>query len=329
LLEKEKNIIPIFFIVGRGRSGSTLLASLLNNHPQIIVPEESRFVQELYYQFANTKKWTDKKKHEFYTEVFRGFEQLDIDKEVLKEKIFSMDENTCFEQVVQQVYLSVKNQKEKTHIQCVGDKNPKYTFWLETLLKIFPQAKFIHITRDYRDTYLSFMRVEGMKGEKKNLAFQLYRWNYYHKRILHFKKKIDESQYYHLKYEDLVSDTEIVLKKLSGFLQISYNKEMINLPQLDRKGIRANIHQSLNQTITNSKLHEWKKEMNEKQQLKAIKISGKTASSLSYEINGKHLRFPAIVNLPMYVLAIFPLFFKAVLFKTKILMRFFYALKKS
>lgn len=317
----------MFFIVGRGRSGSTLLASLLNNHPQMIVPEESRFVQELYYQFANTKKWTDKKKQEFYTEVFRGFEQLDIDREDLKEKISKLNEDTSFAKMIQQVYLSVRNKKEKTSIQLMGDKNPKYTFWLETLLEIFPQAKFIHITRDYRDSYLSFMRVEGMKGEKKNLAFQLYRWNYYHKRILKFKQKIKETQYYHLKYEDLVSDTETTLKKLSGFLQISYNKEMINLSQLERKGIRANIHQSLKETITSSKLHEWKKKMNEKQQLKAMRISGNVARKLSYETT-KYAKNPAMLNFPIYVQAVFPLFLKRMFFRTTIFMKMLYNFKK-
>jgi Sulfotransferase family len=322
-------ILPIVFIVGRGRSGSTLLASMLNNHPQMIVPEESRFVQELYYKFANTKKWTDKKKHTFYTEVFRGFEQLDIDREELIGKISKLNDDASFAKIIQQVYLSVRNKNEKTSIQLIGDKNPKYTFWLETLLKIFPQAKFIHITRDYRDSYLSFMRVDGMRGEKKNLAFQLYRWNYYHKRILNFKKKIDGAQYYHLKYEDLVSDTETALKKLSEFLHFSYNKEMIRLPQIKREGVRAKIHQSLNQSITSSKIDEWEEQMNKKQQVKAIKISEKTASSLSYEINAKYLRFPAIVNLFMYVLAIFPLFFKAVFFRANFLMKMIYNFKKK
>jgi hypothetical protein len=41
---------PPFFVVGSARSGTTLLRLMLNAHPDVAVPPESRFVTELYEQ---------------------------------------------------------------------------------------------------------------------------------------------------------------------------------------------------------------------------------------------------------------------------------------
>ena len=38
----------MFFIVGSARSGTTLLRTMLNAHPHVAVPPESRFIVELY-----------------------------------------------------------------------------------------------------------------------------------------------------------------------------------------------------------------------------------------------------------------------------------------
>ncbi|MEO8322834.1 MAG: sulfotransferase, partial [Actinomycetota bacterium] len=37
-----------FFIVGSARSGTTLLRMMLNAHPEVALPPESRFIVELY-----------------------------------------------------------------------------------------------------------------------------------------------------------------------------------------------------------------------------------------------------------------------------------------
>ncbi len=321
--------IPVFFIVGRGRSGSTMLTSLLNNHKNVIAPEESRFVQELYYAFGKVKKWTPAKKDAFLQEVFRGFEPLDIDKNVLKERLHKQPENVHLSDMLRQVYLSIVHKETKSAIKIIVDKNPKYTFFLRELVKIFPEAKFVHLTRDYRDTYLSFKRVQGMKGERKSVAFQVARWVYYHKEILRFKKNLPSHAYFHLRYEDLVRQPEDSLKKLCTFLNIDFQDNILLLKSQERTGTRQKIHQSLNEPLTDKKVFEWKKTLPAKQKLIADSIARKYAPLFGYEL---HNTSPSIMksflSYPMRIFAIFPLYMKKKLFKYKWLMRMFYALKK-
>src|SRR4051794_8577553 len=40
--------IPVFFIVGRGRSGTTWLRSILNSHPEILCWGEGRFFERSF-----------------------------------------------------------------------------------------------------------------------------------------------------------------------------------------------------------------------------------------------------------------------------------------
>ncbi len=56
-LEKIKKI-PVVFIVGFGRSGTTLLQELMNAHPNVIGPPEYSFIVYLYSRYGNKKHWT-------------------------------------------------------------------------------------------------------------------------------------------------------------------------------------------------------------------------------------------------------------------------------
>jgi LPS sulfotransferase NodH len=326
---KEK-ILSMLFIVGRGRSGSTLLTSLLNNHPQIIAPEESRFVQELYYQFSGTKEWTEAKKEKFCKALFSCFESLDIDKKKLENLIFSLDTNVSFPKMLQTVYLSVKQLNNKEDVRVIVDKNPKYSFFIPKLRQIFPEAKFIHLTRDYRDSYLSFKKIKGMKGERKKLSFQIFRWRYYHRSILKAKSSIPDSFYLHVKYEDLVNDTEGFMRKVADFVGVDYKNELLKIQQIQREGVRAEIHQSLNKEINTSKIDKWKKEMSQKEIKLANAIAGKLAMQFNYEKEASRLGLLVFIQtFPMRIIALSPLFFRKVLFRFSFLMRIFYSLKKS
>ncbi len=59
-LNKIRNL-PMVFIVGCGRSGTTLLQSLLNSHPNIVATPECFFIVMLYPHFSQIKKMERKR----------------------------------------------------------------------------------------------------------------------------------------------------------------------------------------------------------------------------------------------------------------------------
>ncbi len=61
---------PMLFILGKERSGTTLLQTLLDTHPNIVGPPESKFVLLLYPRFGNIKSGGRKRNIKFYPKSF-------------------------------------------------------------------------------------------------------------------------------------------------------------------------------------------------------------------------------------------------------------------
>src|SRR5579862_4866650 len=70
--EIEKiNSMPMNFVLGKERSGTTLLQLMLNVHPGIVAPPESRFIILLFYKYGRIKQWTEKIIVNFCNDLFK------------------------------------------------------------------------------------------------------------------------------------------------------------------------------------------------------------------------------------------------------------------
>ena len=45
--------VPMNFVIGKERSGTTLLQVMLNAHPNIVAPPESRFIIMFYFKYGS------------------------------------------------------------------------------------------------------------------------------------------------------------------------------------------------------------------------------------------------------------------------------------
>jgi hypothetical protein len=327
--------LPIFFIMARGRSGSTLLRIMLDANPQIAIPAESRFVQYLYYKYGKIKLWDENRILRFYEDATTCFEAPVFDKELLKQELLKLIGQTDFSVFCKTAYLCIRSIFEKSEIKIIGDKNPRYSFFIKNLLKIFPEAKFIHLTRDYRDSTLSFFNAKGMDFEKKNASFLAFRWRYYNKQILKFKTKYPAS-FYTLKYEDLIVEPELKLRKICSFLNIDFDPAMLDY-QTKLETYHSNnndenfkqLHSALLKPINLNKAGIWKAEMKESD----VKISDITVGKYS-EIFGYRRKYDktqlhiSLKLIPLF-LAWLPLFSKKVLYNSPILMNLFYKSRKK
>ena len=61
--------IPILFIVGKGRSGTTLLSTILDSHPKVASATESRFLLILWQKYKRMKKWNAAKAEVFFEDA--------------------------------------------------------------------------------------------------------------------------------------------------------------------------------------------------------------------------------------------------------------------
>lgn len=279
-----KKINKLFFIVGRGRSGTSLLVTMLNQHPLIAIPPEAMFVMILYNKFAKYKRMSNKRICTFYEHLWieKCMNRWKMDKEELKKDLLEMAENASFSDLCRLVYYHYGKAHNKTENVVIGDKNPHYSYFIKELNELFPEAKYIYVTRDYRDNILSFKNVSFDLNLTTLLA---YRWKYYNETVLKLKSICPE-KFLTLKYEQLLTDPKKQLEDICHFLEIDFCEDM--LEYYKNKSDKApefvaEYHQNLKKPIIRKNFDLWKKRMKEEDIIKADLICQNTGKKLGYE----------------------------------------------
>jgi hypothetical protein len=293
----------IFFITGRPRSGTTLLRTLFDAHQNIVVPFECNFIIDLFPKYGNTKKWSANIKESFLKNLYKQplFNFWEIDQKTLREEFLNQPPEMSYSDVCKFIYLHFKSLIPKEKIVLIGDKNPIYTIHLKRLSKLFPDAKFIHIVRDYKDQISSMLKVDFEKPFIPSLAF---RWKYFNRIACNFKKEYPEKILF-VKYEDFVKSPETEAVRMFNFLGIPFQESILNFykekdvfEKIYSKEKIEKYHKELFQPITTRRIGMWKQNIKENK-IEAIEtIIGKTADACGYERKHKTFRFKF---LPIYI----------------------------
>lgn len=283
--------LPVFFIISRGRSGSTLLRTLLDAHPNIIIPFQSRAIMFLYYKYESVKKWDNELLLSFYDDLLAmpKIKHLNFNPEKLKQDLLAAVQVSAYKisfgLLCKIVFLHFNSVFEKKGIHIIGHRS-QYFYFLNKLLNLFPNAKFILLTRDYRDNILSYFKVDF---EPKVLAWLAYRWKYLNKSVVSFKKQ-HPAAVYHLRYEDLVSNPEYYMRETSQFLGIDYESSMLtSYSQVTEyknilPAVEIGRHTTLfSGTINKDKANVWKKEMSSSNVMLADFVVGSFAEEMGYK----------------------------------------------
>ncbi len=229
---KDSNIIsksnikidsPIF-IFGVGRSGTTLLQSMLNSHKDIAFTPETHFFLDF---IANPKinKLISKKRFNPLENMLinndylkkTGLNIKDIAENLLKSNKFSL------ENFYKTLLIEYANTRGKL---IIGDKDPKNLECLEYIKDIFPNAFVIHIIRDPRDVILSRTKAEWSKHRMFMTHILAYRAQLNLGR--RNGKNLFGENYHEVFYEDLIENPEKELKNICELLDVSYDAEMLN-----------------------------------------------------------------------------------------------------
>jgi hypothetical protein len=215
----------ILFIVGRGRSGTTLLARMLTHHPRIAVAPEGFFAMNLYakYRFG---PWNERRIAAFCRDLMRErrMKTWELDIERLSQRLNDREGTLTYADVCLEVYRSFAEDTQKRKaVAWVGDKNPHYALLVERIDRLFPEARYIHITRDYRDNILSYTQ---MPFDLRNPSALAQRWKQYNEEILKVSRRAPE-RFLWLRYEDLIAHPEHELRRICRFLDVEFDPEML------------------------------------------------------------------------------------------------------
>lgn len=289
MIEKTANSIPMFFIIGRPRSGTTLLRVLFEAHPNVVIPPESPFIISLYKKYSKVNFWDDETIKNFTEDVFnqRYFDKWLLNKEILLENLLKAKGENTFQQMVRIVCLSYRSVFKKEEIKLIGDKNPANSLFVNRIHRLFPDSKIIHITRDYRDNYLSLINVNF---EVPIVPLVVYRWKFAYTRMQKLKRMYPEL-ICSVKYEDLATDPENQFRDVCHFMGLVFDPSVFNFYEKKEEieGVYAGsdelkiVHKSLFNPISTDRINLWKTQLTERQIRIADLVAGKTAEKAGYK----------------------------------------------
>jgi len=201
----------VIFIVGVGRSGTSMLQSMLNSHSQIAFPPETHFIRNYLAKYEDLAK--------IKTEIINDedLQKLNIDILDLLEKTTDSVE---FYKLLLQKYL------EKENKNIIGDKDPKNIEYLKTIKKYFPNAYIIHIYRDPRAVIASRLKAKWSKDRPFWQHLLAYKAQFNYGREV--GEKLFDDNYIEIKYEKLVENPQEELQRLCKSLDISYENGMLD-----------------------------------------------------------------------------------------------------
>jgi hypothetical protein len=285
---KEINDFPMFFIVGRGRSGTTLLQTILDANPNVIIPLESKLIIHLKAKYFRLTNWTERTIDEFINDLYKEKEfvsRWNVDKKLLRQKINAIPlKEINFIILCKLTYLSYASIFEKQNILLIGDKKPMYSIFLNDIIEIFPDAKFIHIIRDYRDNILS----NRESFLHKNIARLAFAWKVFNKIIDKEKQRIPD-QFYTIRYEDLASFPEKYTIEICDFLSIKFQPKMLEfhkkinqINDLVKPEAIERLHSNMLNPVNTSKINKWEKELTKSEIELADFINGSYAIKYGY-----------------------------------------------
>ncbi len=220
--------LPLIYIVGVGRSGTSMLMTLLNGHSKIAFTPETHFLR-YYLGTAEIQAGIEQRGALAFQQLLETdsyFQRLNIPAEELLQPYLLGQAPFDLVRVYQQVLQQYLDRKGK---QTIGDKDPRYLDYLDRIAALFPQAKIIHIYRDPRDVVLSKTKADWSAHRPYWLNAMISQIQ-----IQEGRKRgqaLFGEQYYELAYEELVTKPEQTLTKLLTFLGLSFEPEMLHLEQ--------------------------------------------------------------------------------------------------
>jgi hypothetical protein len=243
----------MFFIVGRGRSGTSLLGRMLDSHPAIGVAPEALFVLHLWRRYG-ARELDEPAVHRFVRDLWREerLRRWRLEPTEVERQLAALAP-ASFARLCATVYALHATASDKPDALLLGDKNPHYALFVDCLAEIFPRARFVHLVRDYRDNILSYQNVRFDLASVSALA---YRWRRYNQEIVRSSRRFP-AQFLRMRYEDLVDRPESTLEEVCRFLGLAFEPSMLDF-HTRRPDFLPGWHRLLDQPLAGSQVAKWR-----------------------------------------------------------------------
>ncbi|MBS0321386.1 MAG: sulfotransferase [Proteobacteria bacterium] len=211
---------PFPVIVGCPRSGTSLLAVMLDTHPELAMPPETAFMKSVVMLDGDAERQRQRFVDVVTTDVtpISNWNDFGLARDAFVQRIAALKPFT----VAAGLHAFFDLYAETNGKSRAGEKTPDDLFVMAQIANVLPEAHFIHVIRDPRDTVLSWSRtwfaptrdlVQLARGWAEQVA-------------LARRTGAALPHYRETRYEDLVGDPARELARLCEWLGLDYAPAM-------------------------------------------------------------------------------------------------------
>ena len=221
---KQKYTKPIF-IIGLPRTGSTLIESIISsdNNKYLSFGESSFFHMGILEQI--------KKKNLFNNDDYYNINNIELDLKELKDYLYKRYSQ----------FNSSENENEKEII----DKSLDNFFNIETILRVFPDAKIINSTRNIYDNIIAIYEKLLAKLSWAHTIKDILDYIDIYLRIMDYYQKKYPKNIIKISLESLNNDKYIETKKIFEFCDLNWNEEIFEFHKRDDLYIKTSSNVQL------------------------------------------------------------------------------------
>jgi hypothetical protein len=273
------------FIVGVGRSGTSLLQSILASHSKISILPETGFLR-------NACLRRQKSQNISLEQMAASFPRLERVMEKLPEETHpeSFPNEIALYHFILERFTAVQDK------EIAGDKDPKLVEYISAVAQLFPKAKFIHLVRDPRDVLLSKKKAEWSKG--KPSWYHIFA-NYVQLRLgAYAGEKLSDDQYFLVTYEQILDLPEEYISRVCDFLEVEFESSVLAFQDKARELVADDEMQWKKETMGpllknntgkwKGKLETWEVALTERLCEQAFEVGGYKKSEAVNRLNGIH-----------------------------------------
>jgi Sulfotransferase family len=180
-----------------------------------------------------------------------------------------------------------------------GDKTPPYVHHIEDLLAVWPDARFVVMVRDGRDVAVS---VRPLPFGPNN-AWAAADWWARGIRAGAEAQRAHPREVITVRYEDLVADPAIQVRRICDFLDLAYHDDMLAIDQADRSKIvadQAAWFPTLWNGVNASAVGRWRTEMSVAERQVFESVAGEELRALGYECDSAASERPSEAKARLY-----------------------------
>jgi len=266
---------PIF-VVGHPRSGTTLIASMLGRHPDIVSTPESLYLNIVRFKVAPVLPRGPAAVLEVIENSPMRF--LVLDRDVLRAALTSLDVLTEAS-VFQTVLECFRAADGKPRLL---EKTPWHLRGLDDLFEWFPDARIVWIMRDGRACVASLMKVPWATSNPIVLARQWVR------NISIGKMLRDErpDQVHMVHYEDLIGVPHPVMGPLMTFLGVDPSEDIFEHDREVRtvKPTETWWKENIGRPLMSGRAEAWRRELDPKLIAQLDMIMGPMLEEFGYDV---------------------------------------------